>query len=104
VLALPGLNSDDFGLDRPAPAIGFGNDRPRNVLSLLEMLMLLEGIELSTSPLPRECSTTELQQHTANFLGFCENAVKPLVGSIPDRSNVKAAFRELKSELPNSRR
>ena len=24
--------------------------------------MLLEGIELSTSPLPRECSTTELQQ------------------------------------------
>jgi hypothetical protein len=25
-------------------------------------LVLLEGIELSTSPLPRECSTTELQQ------------------------------------------
>jgi hypothetical protein len=24
--------------------------------------VLLEGIELSTSPLPRECSTTELQQ------------------------------------------
>ena len=29
---------------------------------LLEGMVLLEGIELSTSPLPRECSTTELQQ------------------------------------------
>ena len=28
-------------------------------------LVLLEGIELSTSPLPRECSTTELQQQPA---------------------------------------
>ena len=27
-----------------------------------EIMVLLEGIELSTSPLPRECSTTELQQ------------------------------------------
>ena len=26
-------------------------------------LVLLERIELSTSPLPRECSTSELQQH-----------------------------------------
>ncbi len=25
-------------------------------------MVLLDGIELSTSPLPRECSTTELQQ------------------------------------------
>lgn len=28
-----------------------------------ELLVLLDRIELSTSPLPRECSTTELQQH-----------------------------------------
>jgi hypothetical protein len=28
-------------------------------------LVLLEGIELSTSPLPRGCSTTELQQRRA---------------------------------------
>ena len=27
-------------------------------------MVLLEGIELSTSPLPRECSTTELQQRS----------------------------------------
>ena len=26
-------------------------------------MVLLERIELSASPLPRECSTTELQQH-----------------------------------------
>ena len=29
---------------------------------LLILLVLPEGIELSTSPLPRECSTTELRQ------------------------------------------
>ncbi len=27
-------------------------------------MVLPEGIELSTSPLPRECSTTELRQQT----------------------------------------
>ena len=32
--------------------------------------MLLEGIELSTSPLPRECSTTELQQRAKARGGF----------------------------------
>ena len=31
--------------------------------------MLLEGIELSTSPLPRECSTTELQQRRIGDAG-----------------------------------
>jgi hypothetical protein len=35
---------------------------PRVLPILLNKLVLLEGIELSTSPLPRECSTTELQQ------------------------------------------
>ena len=39
-------------------------------------MVLLEGIELSTSPLPRVCSTTELQQLAAvmrkvSFL-FCQ--------------------------------
>ena len=29
---------------------------------VIRPMVLLEGIELSTSPLPRECSTTELQQ------------------------------------------
>jgi hypothetical protein len=29
-------------------------------------VVLLEGIELSTSPLPRGCSTTELQQRFGN--------------------------------------
>ncbi len=32
-------------------------------------LVLLDRIELSTSPLPRECSTTELQQQPANPYG-----------------------------------
>jgi hypothetical protein len=32
-------------------------------------VVLLEGIELSTSPLPRECSTTELQQRNRHFAG-----------------------------------
>ena len=30
-------------------------------------MVLLEGIELSTSPLPRECSTTELQQQRPGY-------------------------------------
>jgi hypothetical protein len=33
-------------------------------------VVLLEGIELSTSPLPRECSTTELQQRAKARGGF----------------------------------
>ena len=31
-------------------------------------MVLLERIELSTSPLPRECSTSELQQHRARLI------------------------------------
>ncbi len=30
-----------------------------------DFMVLLERIELSTSPLPRECSTPELRQHLA---------------------------------------
>ena len=33
-------------------------------------MVLLEGIELSTSPLPRVCSTTELQQRAMARGGF----------------------------------
>jgi hypothetical protein len=32
-------------------------------------MVLLDRIELSTSPLPRECSTTELQQRRAGTHG-----------------------------------
>lgn len=32
------------------------------MVDLLGFMVLLERIELSTSPLPRECSTSELQQ------------------------------------------
>ena len=31
-------------------------------------MVLLERIELSTSPLPRECSTSELQQRRARLI------------------------------------
>ena len=34
-------------------------------------MVLQERIELSTSPLPRECSTTELLQRRALRQGFC---------------------------------
>jgi hypothetical protein len=49
---------------------GAGFEKPRTGLSQRldrssSELVLLEGIELSTSPLPRECSTTELQQRPA---------------------------------------
>ena len=34
-------------------------------------MVLRERIELSTSPLPRECSTTELPQQVLNVAAFC---------------------------------
>src|SRR5262245_41154121 len=34
------------------------------------MVVLPEGIELSTSPLPRECSTTELRQQVSDISCF----------------------------------
>jgi hypothetical protein len=37
-------------------------------------MVLQERIELSTSPLPRECSTTELLQLRAHFLQLCVTA------------------------------
>ena len=40
---------------------GLGNKNAGSV-KINKLMVLLEGIELSTSPLPRECSTTELQQ------------------------------------------
>ena len=44
-------------------------DEPRTTKG---KMVLPERIELSTSPLPRECSTTELRQRTVEFrLAFC---------------------------------
>jgi hypothetical protein len=40
-----------------------GRDLRKNGDNSDELLVLQERIELSTSPLPRECSTTELLQH-----------------------------------------
>src|SRR5690606_37624728 len=41
------------------------------VLRLEDRLVLRERIELSTSPLPRECSTTELPQRLQDAADFC---------------------------------
>ncbi len=44
--------------------------------------MLLEGIELSTSPLPRVCSTTELQQRAkarGGFIGWLPLPRNPII-------------------------
>ncbi len=46
---------------------------PRDVAHLV----LLEGIELSTSPLPRECSTTELQQRRGRRAGVLYRLAGP---------------------------
>ena len=55
-------------------------------------MVLLEGIELSTSPLPRECSTTELQQLIAGFhRGFVEFAS---MGVNPERQQRTAVRKE----------
>jgi hypothetical protein len=46
----------------PLPQRRGGSENPCDSRGLVGGMVLLEGIELSTSPLPRECSTTELQQ------------------------------------------
>ena len=50
--------------------------------------MLLERIELSTSPLPRVRSTTELQQRA-----ICRNAGVPMRGEDPRCQEEHLAFR-----------
>jgi integrase len=46
----------------------------------LKNMVLPEGIELSTSPLPRECSTTELRQQVSLFPRelTCSGQVRPM--------------------------
>ena len=46
------------------------------VIKILEKLVLLGRIELPTSPLPRECSTSELQQHCGRLISFERGAVQ----------------------------
>ena len=41
-------------------------------------MVLLARIELATSPLPRECSTTELQQQLERFVASQPESRKPL--------------------------
>ncbi len=60
-----GVRPDRSGRSRIIPhSLTFRNENGwlRRFVSHGLKLVLLEGIELSTSPLPRECSTTELQQ------------------------------------------
>ncbi len=40
-------------------------------------MVLLARIELATSPLPRECSTTELQQQLERFVASQPESCKP---------------------------
>ena len=49
-------------------------------------MVLLERIELSTSPLPRECSTTELQQHSMRQRSAVQRPPEP--GLWPCRARV----------------
>ena len=48
-------------------------------------LVLLERIELSTSPLPRECSTSELQQLLVGFRRLKRRGAGSTAGQNPDR-------------------
>ena len=48
------------------PGISAQNSRARRIFSVCKMMVLPDRIELSTSPLPMECSTTELRQRFAS--------------------------------------
>jgi hypothetical protein len=45
-------------------------------------MVLLERIELSTSPLPRECSTSELQQRRGRVISRNRKGVQPLIWTL----------------------
>ena len=64
-----------------------------NLLTLLRKKMVLrERIELSTSPLPRECSTTELPQQAVNAADFCH---KRRASASTDRPSCAIGWRHL---------
>ena len=53
----------------------------KSIIGILEKCMvLLERIELSTSPLPRECSTSELQQRRERLSSAKRTIVQPYSG------------------------
>ncbi len=47
-----------------------------NICFYKEIMVLLERIELSTSPLPRECSTSELQQRCGRVIRLKRNGAQ----------------------------
>ena len=51
--------------------------RGDNVLNNNKKMVLPERIELSTSPLPMECSTTELRQHGGERIADQNPDVEP---------------------------
>ena len=64
-LELSSPESPYFLIDAEQPGMARWGSRPCHPCRCGEKVVLPEGIELSTSPLPRECSTTELRQHAA---------------------------------------
>ncbi len=60
ITKLESRNAKAFSGLSPRPRITAGHNRHIK-------MVLLERIELSTSPLPRECSTSELQQRRARL-------------------------------------
>jgi hypothetical protein len=54
---------------------------------VLDIMVLQERIELSTSPLPRECSTTELLQHPKRVL---KSAGLPAIGAMSRQGVIEA--------------
>ena len=52
------------------------------MVDLLGFMVLLERIELSTSPLPRECSTSELQQRRGRVISRNRKGAQPLIWTL----------------------
>src|SRR3954462_8977870 len=58
-------------------------------------MVLLDRIELSTSPLPRECSTTELQQRRCEAGGLCHSGPGPASPVGPNAAKISAGVAEV---------
>src|SRR5215470_5175904 len=62
------------------------------IVKLFAKLVLPDRIELSTSPLPRECSTTELRQHAgrqANRIGRKRRHRRPVLATRPPQAQAR---------------
>jgi hypothetical protein len=86
----PATNSLE-GCDSTTELLPPGSPTTNRETKLME---LTERLELSTSPLPRECSTTELRQHRFPCKSTCKGNLTILSRTEPSKHHTEGKKRE----------